>query len=298
MAELGKGSLATYELLAQVAARSNVDAARGYFPELESGKKALPKKLVESEMHIVKLSEELQTDMMRSPHYVQTRDRVQVSGWKGDLQTVEDYYFGSSKKKSSSSSPSSSEKEKGKTQSDDANKTNGYSTTATTATTASTTNDSGLSSPQSHTNEKLWQVSKCWYIAELLPVELIPKRVRSVKRELGVVESTRRTSSKRAKQGPSSGAADGSGEANENGSFVSRLKQEANKIGSAENDEHGDEVDGEADNADGADNDPDAAVANDDDDDLELDADYQTGITFDDDEGYEEQDSGAEEATF
>lgn len=295
MAELGKGSLATYELLAQVAARSNVDASRGYFPELENGKKALPKKLVESEIHIVKLSEELQAGMMRSPHYVQTRDRVQVSGWKGDLQTVEDYYFGSSTKKSSSSSPSSSEKDKDKTQSDDGNKTNGYSTTATTA---STTSDSGVSSPQSHANEKLWQVSKCWYIAELLPAELIPKRVRSVKRELGVVESTRRTSSKRTKQGQSSSGADGNVDANENGSFVSRLKQEANKFGGAENDEHGDEVEGEADNADGVDNDPDAAVANDDDDDLELDADYQTGITFDDDEGYEEQDSGAEEATF
>lgn len=225
MAELGRGSLATYELLAQAAARSNVDAARGYFPMLEPNKKAPPIHLYDSEMLGVKLSQDVRRSIAESPHFIESREKKQLGEWQKEISALGDYFY------------------------------------------------TGKTVEKTETkNDELWDNSKCWFIAELLPIELIPKKSRVVKRE--------QKEQKRTKVG--NGAA----------SFVGRLKDEAL-------------INGDGDAADGAEEEEDdgaeaneGAVDNGEDDDLELDADYQTGIKFDDDEGYEEQDSGAEEATF
>lgn len=223
MMELGKGSLATFEMLAQAAATSNVDAARGYFPELEPGKKAEQIRLLESETNMVKLSQDVARSIQNSPHYVESRGRRKVKGWSKEVQTVSNYFS------------------------------------------ARKATDTGLNE-----TEDLWDISKSWFIPELLPIELMPRRIRHVKQE--------KKARKRAKL--------------ENG--TSSLANNLNDESMANGDADEESADGDGEERDGNE----VAVEDEDDDDLELDADYQTGIKFDDDEGYEEQDSGAEEATF
>lgn len=218
MADIGMGSLTNYEQLAQAAARTNADAARGYFPELDKSKKAPPMKLHESESCLVKLSQDIEHSIKRSPDFVQRRKRTVPAGWNGEVKTLSHFYTGDEDRV-------------------------------------------GETGP----SEDLWDLKKCWIIPELLPSELIPKQVRTTKREKTLV--------KRARISPHlSLAADDQEEA------------EADAEAQGEDDDEGGQNE--------------AVVANEEEDDLELDADYQTGNHFDDDEGYDDPDSGAEEATF
>lgn len=253
MAELGKGSLQTYEMLAQAAARSNVDAARGYFPELDSGKKAVPKPLLQSETHIVNLWQEVQQHIHVSPHYVESRNNSAtksgangkggINNWTSDLWKLKQYYFKGSTT-GSQNSQNSSEKEV-----------------------------SGSGGGETKNIDDLWNSSKSWYISELLPAELIPKKNRYVKKECGKLINGN-APRKRKKQKTSS-----------------ETSAQFNEI-------NGNEPEEDENNADNEETNNAADANNDEEDDLELDADYQMGAKFDDDEGYEENDSGAEEATF
>lgn len=222
MADIGMGSLANYEKMAQDAARSNVDAARSYFPELEKDKKAKAILLHESEQGLVKLSQEIERSIRASPVCVARRQKDVVSGWDGELHALTEYFYEKKTEQSDSAPPLDS----------------------------------------------LWDFDKCWIIPELMPLELIPRKNRLAKKEKAVVKRVRVRATLKAESG-----FDENGEA----------EAEAEADGAAEEDDTEQNA---------------AAIANDDDDDLELDADYQTGNHFDDDEGYEEQDSGAEEATF
>lgn len=123
-------------------------------------------------------------------------------------------------------------------------------------------------------NESLWDGDKCWILPETLPGELLPQQLRKAQ-----------TSPQRK-----------------------RLKKSSDRDGIPQSvfskaDMRDDADQREATNQDPAEDDDDDAEIKEgekgeDDDDVELGADYETGIRFDDDDGYEEADSGAEEATF
>lgn len=133
----------------------------------------------------------------------------------------------------------------------------------------------------------MWDLSSCWVIPELLPPELRPKSLR-----LDEEEPMRPRKRQRVDQD------------------VDMAVFESSMLGNAveaetEDPEQADPnqqtADGREDDAEDGDNN--GVIAADpkqmeEDEDLELGADYQTGARFDDDDGYEENDSGAEEATF
>lgn len=227
MTEIGMGSLASYEMMAQAVARANLDAARGYFPELDEGKKAKPENFHASEVNMAQLFKEFQKSMQKSPHFVVPEKQKKTSAGVEEIDTFGDFFYGKT-----------------------------------------TDGDKDLNN-----SEHLWDQEKHWIIPELIPLELIPHKARSVKEEKTLVKKVK-----------TSGVS---------GSFVGDLKSESVPEGEEDN------VDIDTDGKKGGDDDQvEEDVIDDDADDLELDADYQTGMHFDDDDGYEEQDSGAEEATF
>lgn len=124
--------------------------------------------------------------------------------------------------------------------------------------------------------ESIWELDKGWVVPELLPAELRPRRLKeggSRKRRRVVVDEQDEEDME-AFEGAMMGG------------------------------ELGVEDDGDADGGQGERKEGEAEVEVQDtarleeDEDLELGADYQTGTRFDDDDGYEENDSGAEEATY
>lgn len=122
------------------------------------------------------------------------------------------------------------------------------------------------------TVESMWDLEKGWVVPELLPLELRPKRLtegRKRKRRRIMVEEDMEVFEGNM-LGADLGVEDDDGEVDGHGE---RKEDEA-------------EVEAE---------DP---AKLEEDEELELGADYQTGTRFDDDDGYEEHDSGAEEATF
>lgn len=226
MTEIGMGSLTSYEMMAQAVARANADAARGYFPEVDKSKKAGPVTLHESEVNMVKLFQDFQSSMQKSPHFVALAKQKDKPVPAHEEDAFGDFFYG---KKVEGNGDTSAE-------------------------------------------DQLWDFEKHWIVPELIPLELIPRKNRSVKQEKKVT--------KRAKSD------------NDSASLVGKLKNENLQVDDEDN------VDGDEDKKEGEEALVEEPVADDDVDDLELDADYQTGIRFDDDDGYEEQDSGAEEATF
>jgi len=132
--------------------------------------------------------------------------------------------------------------------------------------------------------ESIWEPSSLWIISEMLPAELRPPSLRHgengrarKRRRVTPAASSEVTNLKDAALNEPEEPADGA---------------QGQMLPNAEN--------AEGDAEDGDQNDLNAGEAGvvEDEDDLELDADYQTGVRFDDDDGYEEADSGAEEATF
>lgn len=131
---------------------------------------------------------------------------------------------------------------------------------------------------QEEPTTSIWSTDNTWVSPDSVPAELRPHTMRSAatvrpKKRLRVDHSH---------------------------SQVANLKDallathdDTNVDGTDQQLQNDDAEDGEQDDANAAD-----GVAAEEDDDLELDADYQTGVRFDDDDGYEEADSGAEEATF
>lgn len=109
--------------------------------------------------------------------------------------------------------------------------------------------------------EGIWEGG--WVVEEVLPAEIL---------------GGKRRGGKRARIG-------GRVEGEEEGVGVGVGDEVVGEGGDKEEGEEGEEGGGEGERLD-------------EEDDLELDADYQTGVRFDDDDGYEENDSGAEEATF
>lgn len=227
MAEIGMGSLTSYEMMAQAVARANADAARGYFPEVDKSKKAGAVILQESELNMTQAFQDFQTHMHKSPYYVRVGNQKAKSESANSEDAFGDFFYGKNVEEQE----------------------------------------------ESCTDDQLWDFDKLWIIPELIPLELIPRKNRSIKQEKKTV--------KRAKVSEASG------------SLVGKLKDENLQLDDEDN------VDGDDDGKkDGEEVQAEEPVVNDDEDDLELDADYQTGVRFDDDDGYEEQDSGAEEATF
>lgn len=226
MAEIGMGSLTSYEMMAQAVARANADAARGYFPEVDKTKKAGAVILQESEVNMTKAFQDFQTSMQKSPHFVRLDNPKNKSESAHDEDTFGDFFYGKK------------------------------------------TEEQG----EHYVDDELWDFDKLWIIPELIPLELIPRKSRSVKQE--------KKPMKRVK------VEEGSG------SLVGKLKDENTQPDDEDN------IDGDDEGRKDGEEVPEEPVVDDDVDDLELDADYQTGVRFDDDDGYEEQDSGAEEATF
>ena len=125
-------------------------------------------------------------------------------------------------------------------------------------------------------SDDLWDLDQSWIVPELIPQELIPPHVlqrRNPRKRRRVTEE------------------DDESDENRNDHVLEMANAQIGHIGDGQADPPGDE-----------DDDVDAPPADADggevDDDLELDADYQTGVRFDDDDGYDDPDSGAEEATF
>lgn len=112
----------------------------------------------------------------------------------------------------------------------------------------------------------IWEIEG-WMVKEVLPLEVVPLALRGEDR----IKKKRKI------------------EENANGNELLGI-QEEKIVENVDGDDDAEKDEGEGDV------DPQEAQVEVDDD-LELDADYQTGHHFDDDEGYEEQDSGAEEAT-
>lgn len=253
MADLGMGSLANYELLAQAAARGKADAARAYFPEMDKDRKARPVRLLESEARMVKLARDVVRNVRTSPHCVgrggrrvagQMRSKRQKGeqtggqdGWTAEIGAMEAYF--------AIRKPDAASVHQGQV-------------------------------------DDLWEQGKCWLIPERLPPELVPKRARS-----GADKKHRMDTKGKAEDTPAKPL---------DGTAAESLRKLG--AGDANEDDNADADRGNENEEDAADEEEAAPVPNDDDDDLELDADYQMGNHFDDDEGYEENDSGAEEAVF
>lgn len=130
--------------------------------------------------------------------------------------------------------------------------------------------------------DDLWDLNKGWINVESLPDELKPKSLRK-----GNVDRPKKKT--RVEQPVDVATLDTS-------ILGAQEAEDPNAKDPAAQKEQGEDDQDEQDP-----NDPNAgdnAQQEEEDDDLELDADYQTGYHFDDDEGYEENDSGAEEATF
>lgn len=126
----------------------------------------------------------------------------------------------------------------------------------------------------------LWERAEPWIVAEILPLEVRPAKERAV---IGArLRKRMRVTAPNDQQDP----------------FRGLVTSEVVQSSVADvGDENADDAPGDdADDADKAAVGAEADLAED--DDHELDADYQTGTRFDDDDGYEENDSGADEATF
>lgn len=130
---------------------------------------------------------------------------------------------------------------------------------------------------QSNESKKgdIWDLKDNWVIPELFPGELLPQNLRTTK--------TEKRPSKQVKV---------SNNLLSDMDVRHAIKGEATAAAVEDDDSDKDDKEKEQNEANARDKE--AAP----DSDLELDADYQTVGHFDDDEGYEEVDSGAEEATF
>lgn len=130
--------------------------------------------------------------------------------------------------------------------------------------------------------DDMWDLEKGWINVEHLPDELKPKSLRK-----GKVDRPKKKS--RIQPAVDVGTFDTS-------ILGAQEAEDPNARDPMAQKEQGEDDQNEQDPSDP--NAGDNVQVEEEDDDLELDADYQTGYYFDDDEGYEENDSGAEEATF
>lgn len=245
MAEVGMGSLKTFEAMVKASAAANADASRAYYPPLKEGCKVLPMRLMPSERGLVALYEDMRASIARSPLAIRPKMQAKENGLRGDLNSLRNFYFAN--KKSGEQPPSS---------------------------------------PPTQL-DSMWDLSKCWVIPELLPSELLPRSLR-----IDEEEPVRPRKRRRVEQDVDMAVF----ESSILGNGVEPETDDPEQADPNQQTADGREEDAE-------DGDQNGATAVDprqveEDEDLELGADYQTGARFDDDDGYEENDSGAEEATF
>lgn len=140
--------------------------------------------------------------------------------------------------------------------------------------------------------ESMWDLSRCWVVPELLPGELRPK---SLRRDDGVVARPRKR--RRIQEDDEEDM-----DAFESSILGNNFHADAEAEDGGRNEDNQEATDGRDKDGEDGDQNQTNEIADpaqlEEDEDLELGADYQTGTRFDDDDGYEENDSGAEEATF
>lgn len=278
MQEIGMGSVATYEAMARLAAAENANASRAYFPPLRDVQKTKPKPLMPNERCLVDLAVQIAAAIARSPHAVRPRKPPVDGGLAAQLSTLQAYYFAKKGNKGPVQDPGAENAVAGK-----------EGAAAHTSAEKHPENGKESDSPADddvHIDD-LWDLDKCWIIPETLPEELRPPKLRG---------RTEQPPSKRRRVDSDSQNADAGTNIGSNVKDILEKAPEGDGDTGADATQAGDNRDEDGDDADQMD--AVAAAQVEDDEDLELETDYQTGARFDDDDGYEEHDSGAEEATF
>lgn len=139
----------------------------------------------------------------------------------------------------------------------------------------------GKDSGRDSKKRSLWSTADPWLIPEMLPRELRPRKAVNRSRVNGT------SAHKRTVEDLSEGVHGVLQEASDVQEGLVLTGKDGMNEENGEKDDKGEE---------GEEGEPGEIIEED--DDLELDADYETGFRFDDDDGYEEADSGNEEATF
>lgn len=278
------GSVATYEAMARIAAQENANASRAYFPPLRDIQKTTPKPLIANERCLVELANQISSSIGRSPHAVRQRKREKAeTGLVSQLSVLRKYYFGKQVKKQANGNGEAAENGEGTSRNDGGTSNSSGAVDGGKGKDYDGAKDDSSAIDDDAEIEDLWDLDKCWIIPETLPVELRPSKLPFEKRKLRPKKRRRVDEGSDETDVPNvkdilDKAPEGEDAAGRDATQPTDTRDEDG--------EDGDQIEGNA---------PERAEE---DDDLELDADYQTGARFDDDDGYEEHDSGAEEATF
>lgn len=214
--------LANYDANVKASLAQNADAARAYFPVLQSSAKPVPFQLTPSESRQVQLNNAVVATIAESPLAIQPPTAASQSKLHTEMRTIQSFYG-----------------------------------------TASAARHKAQTCPS------MWDPELCFVIPDVLPAELLPPSLRFT--------SHRR---KRRKVLPEIAPEQESSE------------RMFDKLRSEEGAQNADVLNTKQPEDDDDEQEPNQADQGDDDEDIDQIADYQTGMHFDDDDGYEEVESG------